>query len=149
MTVPRTVRGADARALTDVVARLRRALRRSVRTEFPAELRPVAQVELLQSLRDTGPSRVGDLADRLILGQSTVSTLVGQLIAAGLVTRDIDPADRRVSVVALTDAGKADLRGWDEAHRKRIGGALAVLSEQDRAAILAAVPALGRLVAAL
>lgn len=149
MTLQRTVRGADVRALTDVVARLRRALRRSVRTDFPAEVRPVAQVELLQSLRDSGPTRIGDLAERLVLGQSTVSTLVGQLITSGLVTREVDPRDRRASVVALTDAGRDDLRGWDEAHRKRIGGALALLSESDRAAILAAVPALARLVAAL
>ncbi|MEO6886784.1 MAG: MarR family winged helix-turn-helix transcriptional regulator [Jatrophihabitantaceae bacterium] len=139
----------DARGLTDVISRLRRALRRSIRTDYPWELRPVAQVEVLQSLGEGGVTRVGDLAERLCLAQSTVSALVGQLVSAGLVTRDVDPADRRAAIVALSSAGRTDLRNWDTAHRRRLRAALARLSPTDQRAVLAAVPALGRLVDAL
>lgn len=149
MAPSRSAVAIDARGLTDVVSRLRRSLRRSIRTDYPWELRPVAQVEVLQSLGESGVTRVGDLAERLCLAQSTVSTLVGQLVVAGLVTRDVDPADRRAAIVALSPTGRVDLRNWDTAHRRRLRAALAQLSTADQLAVLAAVPALGRLVDAL
>lgn len=143
------VTATDARTLTDVITRLRRALRRSIRSDFPWEARPMAQVEVLQSLGESGPTRIGDLADRLRLAQSTTSALVGQLIAAELATREVDPDDRRASIVALSASGRTDLKSWDSAHRRRLGTALGSLTASDQRAILAAVPALDRLVDAL
>ncbi|MGH8961263.1 MAG: MarR family winged helix-turn-helix transcriptional regulator [Jatrophihabitantaceae bacterium] len=149
MVARRSVTAADVRALTEVITRLRRALRRSIRSDYPWEARPMAQVEVLQSLGEGGTSRVGDLAERLRLAQSTTSTLVGQLVAADLAVRAVDPADRRASIVTLSAAGRADLRSWDAAHRRRLRTALGSLAASDQRAILAAVPALGRLVDAL
>jgi DNA-binding MarR family transcriptional regulator len=140
---------ASARELTDVVTRLRRALRRSIRSDYPWEARPMAQVEVLQSLRDSGPTRLGDLAARLHLAQSTVSSLVALLVADGLLAREVDPRDRRASVLELTDAGAGHLRDWDEAHQRRFGAALRALPRADRDRVGAALPALARLVAAL
>ena len=108
-----TVPAARVRELTAVVTQLRRALRRSIRLEAAWRSRPIAQVEVLQMLRETGPVRLGDLAGRLNLAQSTVSALVSGLVADDLVSREVDGP------------------------------------EADRAAVLAALPALGRLVEAL
>jgi DNA-binding MarR family transcriptional regulator len=149
MTAPRSLTAAKTRELTDVITRLRRALRRSIRTDYPWESRPMAQVEVLQSLRENGASRVGDLAEQLRLSQSTVSALVGKLIDAGLVSRDVDRADRRASVVDLTSEGLRDVGEWDSAHQRRLAAALRSLDAADRAAVLAAVSALRRLVDAL
>jgi DNA-binding MarR family transcriptional regulator len=134
------------RDLTDVVTRLRRALRRSIRSDFPWEALPMSQVEVLQSLDDSGPIRVSDLAERLRLAQSTVSGIVGTLLAEKLVSRRVDATDRRASVVSLTAAGRRGVQDWDAAHRRRLAAALRSLSRSDRVAILAAVPALRRLV---
>lgn len=141
--------GPDARGLTDVVARLRRALRRSIRSDYPWEARPMAQVEVLQTLHDAGPIRIGDLAVRLNLAQSTVSTLVGRLLSDGLVERGVDRQDRRAAVLSLSPAGVADLAAWDDAHQQRLGRALATLRTDEQRRIAAALPALGRLVEAL
>jgi DNA-binding MarR family transcriptional regulator len=132
--------------LTDVVTRLRRALRTSIRTEYPWESLPMAQVELMQSLSESSPARVGDLATRLRLSASTVSGLISQLMTAGLVDRGTHPEDRRVAVVELTPAGHEQLAGWQAAHQRRIGSALDKLPEVDRAAVIAALPALANLV---
>lgn len=137
---------ADAYTLTDVVARLRRVLRTSIRTDYPWEALPMAQVELLQSLAESSPARVGDLATRLSLAPSTVSGLISQMMAAGLVERGTDPTDRRVAVVELSADGRSQLAGWHAAHRERIATALDELDPGDRAAIDAALPALSRLV---
>src|SRR5207245_1079783 len=82
-----TVSIANARELSDVVNQLRRALRRSIRTDYPWEARPTAQIEVLQSIRDTGATRIGDLAERLRLAQSTVSELVSRLVSDELLAR--------------------------------------------------------------
>jgi DNA-binding MarR family transcriptional regulator len=139
----------DVAGLTDAVTRLRRALRASIRTDIDWETLPMAQVEVLLSLADHSPARVSDLGERLHLAPSTASGLVAQLLRAGLVGRDVDPDDRRASVVTLTRAGRDELRRWSEAHVARLGDALDVLPERQRRAVLDAVPALSALATAL
>ncbi|MYT33116.1 MULTISPECIES: MarR family transcriptional regulator [unclassified Streptomyces] len=134
----------DSRRLTEAVTRLRRALRASIRTDYPWETLPMAQVELLQVLAEHSPARIGDLASRQRLAASTVSGLIGQMINAGLVARAVDPADRRASVVTLTEAGREQLDAWTRAHENRLEAALGSLDEADRAAVRAALPALFR-----
>ena len=138
--------GAQARRLTDVVTRLRRALRTSIRTEYPWESRPMAQVELLMTLAEHAPARVGRLAELLRLAPNTISGLVQQLADAGLVSRQTDLDDRRVARVALTDAGRRELRSWQQAHERRIGAALRSLPAGDQQAVANALPALDLLV---
>lgn len=131
--------------LTEVVGRLRRALRASIRTDYPWESLPMAQVEVLQSLAEHSPLRARDLADRLRLAPSTVSGLLTQMIASGLVERGTDPRDRRVAVVALNDAGRGQLAAWNDAHHRRIAAALGTLAPTERSSIDNALPALAQL----
>jgi DNA-binding MarR family transcriptional regulator len=139
--------GASATAtdLTEVVTRLRRALRTSIRSDYPWESLPMAQVELLLALRDDQPARIGALAARLRLAPSTMSGLVQTSTEAGLVVRTADPTDRRVAVVQLTEAGLAHLLGWERAHQVRFATALTGLTEDERVRLEAALPALSRL----
>jgi DNA-binding MarR family transcriptional regulator len=136
----------DAQQLTDVVTRLRRALRTSIRTDYPWESLPMAQVELLMALDDHAPAKIGRLAELQRLAPNTVSGLVQQLVEAGLASRETDPADRRVARVTLTEAGHLQLAEWKSAHERRIGSALARLAPADRTAIMAALPGLDQLV---
>ncbi|MCX4749785.1 MarR family transcriptional regulator [Kitasatospora sp. NBC_01287] len=137
-----------AQRLTDVVTRLRRALRSSIRTDYPWESLPMAQVELLQTLA-AAPLRVGELAARQRLAPNTVSGLVGKLLDAGFVDRQADPGDRRTARIGLTAAGHQQLEDWQRAHERRIAGALATLSPADHDAVIAALPGLEQLATAL
>jgi DNA-binding MarR family transcriptional regulator len=139
----------DAHLLTAAITRLRRALRASIRSDFPWETLPMAQVELLQVLGEHSPARVGDLAQRQHLAASTVSGIIGQMMTAGLVAREVDPNDRRASVVTLTDVGRDKLADWIRAHERRMDSALSALNEADRAAVHAALPALFQIAAHL
>jgi DNA-binding MarR family transcriptional regulator len=136
----------EARSLTDVVTRLRRALRTSIRSEWPWDSLPMAQVELLQTLAERPPMRVGDLAAELRLAPNTVSGLVGQLIENGLVERGGDPSDRRVARLSVTPQGHEQLAFWQAAHEKRIGSALDKLDPGERADVVRALAALDHLV---
>lgn len=136
----------DAQLLTDVVTRLRRALRTSIRTDYPWESLPMAQVELLMALADHAPTKIGRLAALQRLAPNTVSGLVQQLVEAGLASRETDPSDRRVARVTLTEAGHRQLDEWRVAHERRIGSALDRLPPGDREAIMLALPGLDMLV---
>ncbi|MGW4692230.1 MarR family winged helix-turn-helix transcriptional regulator [Kitasatospora cineracea] len=135
---------AGAQQLTDVITRLRRALRSSIRSEFPWEALPMAQVELLQTLA-ASPLRVGELAARQRLAPNTVSGLISKLLEAGLVDRQPDPGDRRTARIALTEAGHQQLRDWQSAHERRLATALESLTPTDREAVMGALPGLDRL----
>ncbi|MFD5462206.1 MarR family winged helix-turn-helix transcriptional regulator [Kitasatospora sp. NPDC127059] len=138
--------GLDARLLTDAITGLRRALRASIRSDYPRETLPIAQVEILQSLAESQPAQAGQLAERLRLAPNTVSGLVSRLMAAGLVDRGTDSHDRRRAVVQLTEQGAERLAAWQRAHEQRIGTALDTLAPEDRAALGAALPAMTSLV---
>lgn len=132
--------------LTEVVSRLRRALRASIRTEYAWEALPMTHIEVLQTLAERPGIRVGDVAPALRLAQSTVSGLLRQMAASGLVERETAVADRRVVQVSLTDAGTRLLAEWQHAHRLRIAAALGTLGAEQQDAIGQAIPALDLLV---
>jgi len=64
-----------------------------------------AQLFVLTRLGEVPDQSVKDLAVVTMTTHSTVSEVVGQLIAKGLVTRTADPSDGRRSVLRLTRQG--------------------------------------------
>lgn len=106
----------------------------------------MAQVELLQRLREEPGLRINDLASRHRLANNTVSVLVQQMVVAGLITRMTDEDDRRAVRLHLTRHGSRMLDGWQRAHERRFEYALDHLDATDRRTVLAALPALIRLV---
>ena len=69
-----------------------------------AELSPV-QLHALALLSEE-PQRIGVLADRVGLAESSATRLVDSLERGGLAVRDTSPSDRRVVTVKLTPAGR-------------------------------------------
>lgn len=136
----------DAWEFTDVITRLRRVLRTSIRSDFPWETLPMAQIEILQRLSEEPNLRVSDLAARHRLATNTISTLIQQMVTAGLVSREADSEDRRAVTVALTVDGQRALHSWLAGHEARFEASLNRLSSADRRRIAAAMPALARLV---
>jgi DNA-binding MarR family transcriptional regulator len=135
-------------ALADVVTRLRRALRRLVRSELPFDT-PMAQIEVMQLLAERPGLRAGEVGEALMLAPTTVSTLVGALLAQDLIDRRADPADRRAWQLHLTTSGKQQLADWQQSNRRVLRAAAADLNTADLRALREAVPALAKLVAQL
>jgi DNA-binding MarR family transcriptional regulator len=75
---------------------------------------------LLIELVDTGPQRLGALADAIGATDPTASRAVDGLVAAGLVERGPDPDDRRAVIHRATAKGKA----WAKRRRTEITAAL-------------------------
>jgi DNA-binding MarR family transcriptional regulator len=132
--------------LMALVLAIRRVVRRRLRAELPGPVLRGAQIELLQLVEVEPGVGVAAAARSLYLAGNTVSTLVNQLVEAGMLHRGVDPTDRRAAHLSLTAAAQARLARWRGARSELVADAVARLSEQDVAALEAALPALKNLV---
>jgi DNA-binding MarR family transcriptional regulator len=108
-------------ALTDEIVRLVRVLKAAV----PVGTGPDRSALLLLSLLvQEGPMRLRELADAKGADPSTVSRQAAQLVRAGLVRSDTDPADGRARRLAVTAAGRQACRRMLEARCRAVDEAL-------------------------
>jgi DNA-binding MarR family transcriptional regulator len=134
----------------------REALRHSIylvrRLDADGEL-SAAQLSMLKMLLDAGPAaggvRVGEMARNLGVKVPSATEQIIKLERAGLARREPDPDDSRAVRVTLTDAGLAAVASANERRNTVMAGVLSSLSGEDRAALAAALPVIGRINATL
>jgi DNA-binding MarR family transcriptional regulator len=136
-------------SFADLVARLRRAMRRAARAAQPSMTLSVAQLELLSVVDERPGSRPGELAQTLRLAPNSVSTLANTLAAAGMLQRAANAADKRGVTYSLTPSGVAQVASWRHTNASSLASALAALTVRERQLITAAIPALNKLVVVL
>ena len=130
-----------------IVGRFRRQLRRAAGRGFDADGLTQSQVELLRLVGRQPGISVREAATELALVPNTASTLVTKSVADGLLMRTVDPDDRRVGRLRLTepaqriaDESRAARRPrWPRCstsstptHRDDLARGLAVLSRMTR-----------------
>ena len=93
-------------------------------------------MSVLIGLAVHGPQTVGALAGRIALAPASTSQLVNELRRAGLVTRAVDPDDRRRAVIDIDDALRPRVAALAEERARPFRATLARLSPADRAAFL-------------
>jgi DNA-binding MarR family transcriptional regulator len=135
--------------LLGVIGPLRRALRRAGRQGLPGPPVPSAQAELLRVVRVQPGIGVREAAEQLGVAPNTVSTLVNQLAAAGLLARRRDPDDGRAVRLLLTQRAVRRAALWRDRREQALRAALAELDEQEREALTTAIPALRRVLEAM
>jgi DNA-binding MarR family transcriptional regulator len=135
----------------ELAARLRVTmglLVRRLRQRDPGHLSP-AQLSALVTIEATGPVRSGDLAARENVSAPTMTRMVGAMEEAGLVTRRPDPSDARGSLVSLAPGGSAALDALRRERNNLLSRTLSRLPADQRAALVAALPALESVLADL
>lgn len=95
------------------------------------------QYRALVILADVGPTRIGALARRLGVHQSTFTRTTDRMVAAGLVRRQENPANRREVIVEATPFGLDMVRMVSGNRRREIERILAGMSSSARAVVLA------------
>lgn len=139
----------DEAALADVVARLRRAMRRAARAADATSRLSVAQLELLSCLAEHPGARPSHLARQLRLAPNSVTTLVNGLVKQNMIIRSDGAEDRRTISLALTDGGAEAVRAWQANNAEILGAAYDDLHPGWRHLLTAALPALRELVRAI
>jgi len=135
--------------LMTALSGLRRVVRQRLRPGVSGPPLRGAQVELLQVVDANPGIGVAAAARALHLADNSVSTLVNQLVTAGLLNREVHPHDRRAARLRVTGAAHERLDAWRRRRAALVAEAIGALSDADVAAIEAALPALSRLVISL
>ena len=83
---------------------------------------PIEQLRILELLQNSDGRSMGDLAQRALIEQTTLTKIIDRMVSDGLVYRTPDPNDRRRVLIRLATGGKALFKRLD-----RI-----TISQQDR-----------------
>jgi len=136
-----------AAELLSTAGRFRRQVRRSSGGPRIGSGLPESQAELLRLVGRQPDISVRHAATELGLAPNTASTLVSRLCADGLLVRTVDPDDRRVGRLRLTESAQrvadesravrraalgAVLARLEHGQRERLREGLAVLAEVTR-----------------
>lgn len=99
----------------------------------------------LATVYRVGSIRPGDLAQREFVSAPTMTRTLRELEDRGLVTRADDPADGRSILIAITGRGEHEILRARSARADILAGLIERLSEEERVALEAALPALEHL----
>ena len=123
----------DPVQLADLLHRLTRRLRRAQAERLaPLGLTPAQERALRLITRGDDPPRMTELAERLGIVPRSLTTVIDALEEVGLVSREIDPRNRRAILLRLTDRGLAVRDELREARRRAADDLFAPLAPADR-----------------
>jgi len=114
-----------------------------VETELRRQLAPLGiqprQAQIIDTMSRTGPISQADLVSARGGTSASMSTMTDRLLAAGYITRTVNPESRRQNILSLTDKGRellADIsKAWaavDDAIFKVLDDDAAVFFELAR-----------------
>ncbi len=104
-----------------------------------------AQFFVLHVLSRAASLAVGDIAERCHVSGPTISRMLNHLEANGLIERRIDPANRRVIRVDVTDAGRAAEAGMTRRFEVALQHVLSPLTDEELVDLITALGHLERL----
>lgn len=99
------------------------------------------QFRMLMVLSTRGATKLVALADLLHVAPSTAMRMVDRLIAAGLADRQTNPANRRETLLRLTDEGRRTVEEVTARRRTDIAAIVERLAPRQRAALVNALTA--------
>ena len=135
----------------DFLTALRAWMEASMHRSFHAFIRhnresdlSLSQVNALFRLYHHGASSVNDLANHLGITMAAVSQLLDPLIAAGLVLRSVNPKDRRMKLIALTEKGQGLVEKSMKNRHAWLSELSNVLSDSEKEELLPAIKLLNQ-----
>ncbi|MFJ2619901.1 MarR family winged helix-turn-helix transcriptional regulator [Glutamicibacter sp. NPDC087344] len=108
--------------------------KREVATRMEHRLTPGAIPVLGIILKSKGISQ-SEICDMLLIDKAVLSRMVAKLEELGLVTREVDPEDRRVSQLLPTDLAVTRWREWLSSWRSNLRSSMSSWAEDDLAAL--------------
>jgi DNA-binding MarR family transcriptional regulator len=123
----------DPVQLADLLHQLNRRLRRAQAERLaPLGLTPAQERALRMMTRSEQPLRMTELADQLGIVPRSLTRVIDTLEEAGLVHREIDPRNRRATLLHLTERGQAVRDDMRQARRRAAEDLFAPLSAEER-----------------
>lgn len=120
-------------------------LTRRLRAQRPVDGLTLTQLSTLVTIWRDGPMTAGEVAEREGIKPPSATRIIAGLVALGLISRTVDPADARQLSLAATDAGEARIQADLQARDEWLAHELDTFSEADRELLRHAAVVLGEL----
>jgi DNA-binding MarR family transcriptional regulator len=127
--------------ILETVPVVMRAIRNEMRSHRGSDL-SVPQFRVLVYLNRHEGASLSDIAEHMGLTLPSMSKMVDGLVARRLVSRRMDPDDRRRVTLAPTALGRTEMQAAHKATESRLAERLARLSASERHTIIQAMQAL-------
>jgi DNA-binding MarR family transcriptional regulator len=127
--------------ILETVPVVMRAIRTEMRSHRGSDL-SVPQLRVLVFLNRHEGASLSDIAEHMGLTLPSMSKMVDVLVTRELVSRSMNPADRRRVILAPTALGRATRQAAHKATESRLAERLAVLPASERRNIIEAMQAL-------
>jgi MarR family 2-MHQ and catechol resistance regulon transcriptional repressor len=132
-----------------VLARAAKSVADHARADIARHGLSVSEFGILELLYHKGPQSLGVLSEKILLTTGSVTYVVDQLEAQGMVRRVTCSTDRRVTYAELTEPGRARIAALFPPHADVIRRAVSGLSPEEQETALNLLKKLGRAAAAL
>jgi DNA-binding MarR family transcriptional regulator len=84
---------------------IRRKLIKTTLADMHVDITPL-HFEIIRLLEEEGTLHVAEIGERLQIAKAQMTQLIDKLEALNIVERKIDPADRRITNIGITDQGR-------------------------------------------
>lgn len=92
----------------------------------------VPQFSVLEILYHKGDLRVCEIIEKALSTGGNMTVVIENLVRDGLVSRSIDPNDRRVNLISITDKGRKLVSDIFPKHLENINEIFSVLEEDEK-----------------
>jgi DNA-binding MarR family transcriptional regulator len=121
----------DLLTLTPLIFRsVRRKLIKSLPADTDFDISPL-HFEIMALLREAGTLHASEIGERLQIARAQMTRLLDKLVDSGIVKRQTDKTDRRMTNIILTARGKAFLEEGDITIKEAIKETLSCLDEKE------------------
>jgi DNA-binding MarR family transcriptional regulator len=109
---------------------VRRKLLRTALVDAGVDISPL-HFEIMKLLHEAGTLHVAEIGERLRIAKAQMTHLTDKLVDLGIVERQMDKTDRRITNIVLTAKGKAFLEERDSDIRNAVKEVLSGLTDKE------------------
>ncbi len=92
----------------------------------------VSQFAVLEVLYHKGDLRISEILEKILATGGNMTVVIDNLAKENLVMRTIDPSDKRVNLIRITDKGRDLISGIFPSHEQNINNIFGTLTEDEK-----------------
>ena len=95
----------------------------------------ISQFGVLETLLHLGPLSQSEICAKLLKSGGNITLVIDNLAKSELVVRNVDPSDRRITIVSLTDKGRSLIKEIFPLQMQAIVSEMSCLEPEEQAAL--------------
>ena len=95
-----------------------------------------AQFGVLEALYNKGDLRIYEIIEKILTTSGNITVVIKNLEKDGLVKKNLDPKDKRSTIISITDEGKKIIEDILPNHIENISNIFSVLTDEEKVTLI-------------